>query len=211
MDGAGKGYPARSMARISHLQTAHPQHVNRFSRFFLSRFCARILHPFRHASPPPSAAQLARARELHAEAVARRWLAGRATWDEMLRAQAQVQAVGGASTPSIPVPVSVSLPPRQWPAVWGGRAEEATELAQAYGVVAQEIDRRSAPSASGDRLFIAVVQWSATGERGGYAPGSKWVVRIRRHHPEQISCACGGALPQGSVCGHVGAVLLLVG
>jgi hypothetical protein len=169
----------------------------------------------------PSAAELAQQHAWHnaqaqaqaqAETVTWRWMAGHATWQEAR--QAQLAAWPSALPAQLPRAASGAIPDEV-----NSTAAKAVQLAGDYRVMAQEIDRRRAPSASGDHLYIAVVSGlpGATGmaasglDATSYAPGSKWVVRIRRHHPEQISCTCGGALPQGAACGHIGAVLLLLG
>ncbi len=204
-----------SRSSTSPQRTAHHRQSNLLSHFF-----ARMFHLLRRRpSMSPSAAELAQQRAWHnaqaqaqarAEAVTWRWMAGRATWQEAQQAQ-QMQLAGWPYTQA----------PRAdgWSDTTGqdnSKAAEAIQLAEIYGVVAQEIDRRRAPSASGDHLYIAVVHGvrGAAGVAegpniGNYAPGSKWMVRVRRYYPEQISCACGGALPGGAGCGHIGAVLRL--
>ena len=110
------------------------------------------------------------------------------------------------------------------------RAAEAIWLARSFGVVAEEIDRRRAPSASGDRLFLVTVQGAAGMEHAAHIwppevivahqVGRRWVVRINRRNPSQLACTCplgkrpgglGGQSGQSDTCGHIGAVLLLLG
>ncbi len=214
------------------MRTAHSQQPGQPHRFL-----AHLLHLLRRKPANAlSAAELAQQRtqqriQAQAQAVTWRWMAGRATWKEAQLAQQlqQLQQLQQAQVDQQKQPPQTSdwlSAQAPFPTEWrnAGTAEhptaaEAIRLADRYGVVAAEIDRRRAPAASGDHLYIAVVHGvqgvqgvagiSDTANTANYAPGSKWMVRIRRHYPDQISCACGGTLPQGSVCGHIGAVLRL--
>ena len=225
-------YPSHS----SH-QTPRSNWLRRlFARLIRFIHRASLMRPFhrRHTRTAAMQANRQAQQAQQAEVVLWRWLAGHTTWEEAQQAQQQAQAVayqpyqpgqsGWPRRESTP-PALLSRNTPYMPDTPEQRDEQATRLAHSFNVVAEEIDRRRAPSASGDRLFIATVLGSAgPGAANGehdeqtYPPaiiaahrtGSRWVVRINRRDPSQLACTCPSGKRPGGVCGHIGAVLLLL-